>query len=76
MEPGLPSGEEGGCGSQSVRGCTSPSLERGRETEKEGGVERKREREKDRLEKEKLTPDDAGADKTTNDNVCRAPDCF
>lgn len=31
------------------------------------------------VEKEKLTPDDAGADKTANDNVyesARSPDCF
>lgn len=44
------------------RGCARPPPEGGKESA--AGRRGK--------EKEKLTPDDAGADKTTNDNVCRA----
>lgn len=58
---------QGGCGSQSARGCARPPA-LSREMERVCSVE-----------KEKLTPDDAGADKTANDNVCesaRSPDCF
>jgi len=60
-----------GVAAVSLRGDVLPPPEGGIE-----GKERERERERESMQrerwKEKLTPDDAGADKTTNDNVCRA----